>query len=98
MWRGLPPVFLSFGRFHGGNHVATMPRHSRDQAIRAGTAAAMQGFIQMSGGAMGVFAVSGLQAHLPLLAMPTVMLACVLLSASVFTLGLSTARRAPIQA
>ena len=65
---------------------------------RAGTAAAMQGFIQMSGGAMGAFAVSGLQAHLPLLAMPTVMLACVLLSASVFTLGLSTARRAPIQA
>ena len=65
---------------------------------RAGTAAAMQGFIQMLGGAMGAFAVSGLQAHLPLLAMPTVMLACVLLSASVFTLGLSTARRAPIQA
>ena len=65
---------------------------------RAVTAAAMQGFIQMSGGAMGAFAVSDLQAHLPLLAMPTVMLACVLLSASVFTLGLSTARRAPIQA
>lgn len=65
---------------------------------RAGTASAMQGFIQMSGGAMGAFAVSGLQSHLPLLAMPVVMLACVLLAASVFTLGLRTAGPAPIQA
>lgn len=64
---------------------------------RAGTASAMQGFIQMSGGAMGVFAVSGLQSHLPLLAMPVVMRACVLMAASVFTLGLRTAGSVPIQ-
>ncbi len=32
-------MFLSFGRFHGGKHVATMPPHSCDQAIRTDRAA-----------------------------------------------------------
>ena len=55
---------------------------------RAGTASAMQGFIQMFGGGLGVFVVSALQPSLPILAMPAVMLGSVLIAALVFRLGI----------
>ena len=58
---------------------------------RAGTASAMQGFIQMFGGGLGVFVVSALQAALPILAMPAVMLSSVLLAALVFRIGIPVA-------
>lgn len=47
---------------------------------RAGAAASVQGFIQMSGGALGAFAVSLIQPQLPIHAMPLTMLSAVLLS------------------
>lgn len=43
-------------------------------AAQAGTAASMQGFLQMSGAALGALAVSALQPHLPMVAFPAVML------------------------
>ncbi len=55
---------------------------------RAGTASALQGFIQMSSGALGAVTVSALQPALPLLAMPMVMLAAVLLAVLVMVVGL----------
>ena len=58
---------------------------------RAGTASAMQGFIQMSGGGVGVFVVSALQPSMPILSMPAVMLGSVLLAALVFRLGIPPA-------
>jgi len=61
---------------------------------RAGTASAMQGFIQMFGGGLGVFVVSALQAALPILAMPVVMLSSVLLAALVFRIGIPVAHAA----
>lgn len=47
---------------------------------RAGAAAAVQGFLQMSGGALGAFAVGFVQVGLPILAMPLTMLASLLLA------------------
>ncbi len=61
---------------------------------RAGTASAMQGFIQMSGGGVGVFVVSALQPALPIIAMPVVMLSSVLLAALVFRIGIPVAHAA----
>ena len=58
---------------------------------RAGTASAMQGFIQMSGGGVGVFVVSALQPSLPILSMPAVKLGSVLFAALVFRLGIPPA-------
>ena len=55
-------------------------------AGRAGTAAALQGFVQMSGGALGAFAVGLVQPALPILAMPAVMLGALLLAILVFAL------------
>ncbi len=40
---------------------------------RAGTAASLQGFLQMAGGASGAFAVGLIQGGLPILAMPLTM-------------------------
>ena len=51
----------------------------------------MQGFIQMSGGGVGVFVVSALQPSLPILAMPAVMLGSVLFAALVFRAGIPPA-------
>ena len=53
-------------------------------AASAGTAAALQGFVQMSGGALGALAVGLLQPALPILALPIVMLGAVALAALVF--------------
>ncbi|MBZ2188225.1 multidrug effflux MFS transporter [Alcanivorax sp. JB21] len=44
---------------------------------RAGTAASLQGFLQMAGGASGAFAVGLIQGNLPILAMPMTMFAFV---------------------
>lgn len=54
---------------------------------RAGAAAAMLGFLQMAGGAIGTLAVSLLQAPLPLIAFPTAMFAATALALAIFTLG-----------
>ncbi len=54
---------------------------------RAGVASALQGFIQMTGGAIGAVAVSFLQLGLPILAMPMVMVAGVACAIAVLWLG-----------
>lgn len=53
---------------------------------RAGTAASLQSFVQMSGGALGALVVGLVQPSLPILAMPAVMLASLTLAALVFAL------------
>lgn len=57
---------------------------------RAGTAAAMQGFTQMIGGALGTVAVSSLQGALPILAMPLVMVICVVAASGLFAYAAAT--------
>lgn len=58
---------------------------------RAGAAASVQGFLQMSGGALGAFAVGFVQPGLPIIAMPLTMLTAVLLAWVAFaTLGKDT--------
>lgn len=54
---------------------------------RAGSAASMQGFLQMSGAALGVVTVSALQAGSPSLAFPTAMLIFTSLAILFFALG-----------
>ncbi|TMU28559.1 multidrug effflux MFS transporter [Halomonas sp. ATBC28] len=52
---------------------AALQRHPS----RAGTAASLQGFLQMAGGASGAFAVGLIQDGLPILALPLTMFICV---------------------
>ena len=55
---------------------------------KAGSAASVQGFVQMSGGALGAFSVGLVQSKLPILAMPLTMLTAVLIAWIVFlTIG-----------
>lgn len=51
---------------------------------RAGTAAALQGFVQMSGGALGAVVVSAVQPTMPIFATPVVMAASVALAIVLF--------------
>lgn len=55
----------------------------RDFPQKAGTAAAMMGFLQMTGGAVAALVVSFIQAHMPVLSFPIVMCLC---TASAFLL------------
>lgn len=57
---------------------------------RAGTAAAMQGFTQMIGGALGTVAVSAIQGALPILAMPLVMVTCIAAASGLFAYAAAT--------